>query len=186
MAGLTKNSAVKKPASQKQTEVASFERTVKASTVMVLVECTGLSVAHLSKVRKELRKDNATLSIIKNTLAKRALSNQDAPSTLLNAFKGPVAVLLGNDDQVAPVKAYAKAMKELKKEAIFQGGLLDGAVLSASDVEGLVNMPPLLELRGKLLGGIASPVTGLVAAISGPQRALVNVLDQFAKQQAAG
>jgi large subunit ribosomal protein L10 len=183
MAGLTKNFARKKPASRKNDIVTEFENSLDQASVTVLVEYRGLSVAQLSKVRRELRKEDATLTVLKNTLAKRALVNKSIDEAFVSNFKGPIAVLFGKNDQVMPVKAFAKVMKEMKKEAVFQGGLLDGQVLNSADVDQLVSMPPLLELRAKLLGGIASPVTGLVAAISGPQRALVNVLDQYAKQK---
>jgi large subunit ribosomal protein L10 len=187
MAGLTKNFARKKPASRKQDVVTEFGQALSQSTVAVLVQCPGLNTAQLSTMRKKLRVAGATLNVVKNTLAQRAVEAHGQPEGLKNLFTGPVSVLLGSGDQVEPVKAYAQAMKDMKKDVVFSGGLLDGQLLDAAGVEQLVNLPPLIELRGKLLGGIASPVTGLVAAISGPQRALVNVLDQLAQQkQAAG
>ena len=187
MAGLTKNFARKKPASHKQEVVTEFGQALTQAKVAILLQCPGLNVAQMGKIRKELRKENATLTVVKNKLAQRAVTDNGQPEALKVLFKGNVTVLLGADDQVAPVKAYAKLMKEMKKDVVFSGGLLDGQVLDAKGVEQLVNLPPLLELRAKLLGGIASPVNGMVAAISGPQRALVNVLDQLAqKKEAAG
>jgi large subunit ribosomal protein L10 len=185
MAGLTKNFARKKPASRKQAVVTDFGQALTEAKVTVLVQCPGLNVAQMGKIRKELRKENATLNVVKNKLAQRAVESNGQPEALKTLFKGSVTVLMGADDQVAPVKTYARLMKEMKKDVVFSGGLLDGQVLDAKGVEQLVNLPPLNELRGKLLGGIASPVNGLVAAISGPQRALVNVLDQLAQKKEA-
>jgi large subunit ribosomal protein L10 len=183
MAGLTKNFAEKKPASQKAVDVKSIEDALNASNIAVLVEYRGMTVQMLSGVRRTLRQDNATLNVVKNKLAKIAVKNAGAPDAFASQFQGPLAVLFGNGDQVSPVKQLAKSYKDLKKELVFAGGLLDGQVLTPAEVESLVDMPSLLELQAKLLGGIASPVNGIVAAISGPQRALVNVLDQFAKRQ---
>lgn len=185
MAGLTKNFARKKPASNKQNVVDTFGEALMKANVAILVECPGLNTADYAKLRKALRPEGATLYVVKNTLARRAIDAHKQPEGLKTLFKGPVTVLFGSTDQVAPVKAFAKTMKEMKKDVVFAGGLLDGQVLDAKAVEHLVSLPPLIELRAKLLGGIASPMNGLVAAISGPQRALVNVLDQLAQMKQA-
>jgi large subunit ribosomal protein L10 len=185
MAGLTKNFAQKKPASAKAASVSAFSSALDKATIAVLLEYRGLSVQALSGIRRALRAEQATLVVLKNTLAKRAIEANGGSAEFASLFKGPMAVLLGTGDQVAPVKLVAKVFKELKRDVVYGGGLLDGQVLAVSDVEQLVNMPSLPELQGKLLGGIASPVNGLVAAISGPQRALVNVLDQLQKMKAS-
>jgi large subunit ribosomal protein L10 len=101
-------------------------------------------------------------------------------------LKGPTAIALGTADQVKPVKILRDYLKKIKKDKDneIRGGYLDGKALSEKEVAALAALPPIEELRGKLLSGIASPLNGLVASLNGPQRALVNVLDQYAKTKA--
>jgi large subunit ribosomal protein L10 len=174
MAGLAK----------KQGTVQALQETLKEAQVAVVVNYSGLTVAEVTRLRRELRNDQAQFSVVKNTLMKRAIA--DTPVAVLSDnLKGPSAILFGMSDQVAPIKTYTRVLKELKKDKVntFQAGYMDGQLLSRTEVEQLASLPPLNELRAKLLGGIASPMNGLVASIIGPHRALVSVLDQLAQKK---
>ncbi len=167
---------------RKQETLASLQKDLEAATVAYVVDYRGLTVSNLKEIRRELLKNNAKLTVAKNTLVRRAIENT-AMSAMGPYLKGPTALALGMGDQVAPIKIIKEYFKKNKKENEVRGGALDGKPLSAQEVEALTKLPPLEELRAKLVGGIAYPTTGLVAALSGPQRALVQVLDQYAKQK---
>lgn len=160
----------------KQQTVEMLKSELDGSTVMLVVDYRGLSVAELTTLRKELYKEKAKLKITKNTLLKRARVE------LSDMLSGPTALLIGKADQVTPVKIVTSYFKKHKKSNTFRGGFLDGRVISPSEVEQLASLPPIEELRGKLVGAVNAPLAGLVQAVSGPQRGLVNVLDQYAQR----
>jgi large subunit ribosomal protein L10 len=62
---------------------------------------------------------------------------------------------------------------------------VEGKVLSAKDVETLASVPSREVLLSRLVGGLASPITRLVLALSGPPRKLVYVLESIRKQMPA-
>jgi large subunit ribosomal protein L10 len=171
---------------QKKETTAKIEAALKKATITVVADYRGLTVAELGELRRELLKDKAQLTVAKNTLTKHAISGTDM-QVLGDALKGPTALLIGQGDQVAPLKTLTTFLSKNKKPNEIRGGYLDGKLLSRAEVEQLAKLPPLEELRGKLVGAINSPLAGTVAALSSPQRGLVNVLDQYAKRlQAAG
>jgi large subunit ribosomal protein L10 len=173
----------KKPASKKTETIESLTHLLDKAAIALVVNYRGMSVAELTQLRRELRQNQARFTVAKNTLARRSVANKPGASDFMPSLKGPTALLVGMGDQVAPLKTYKKFLKDIKKDKQFEirAGWLDGQALSAEDVDRLAELPPLEELRAQLLGGIASPLNGLVAALSGPQRSLVNVLDQYAK-----
>ncbi len=167
---------------QKQKTVAELQETLQDTKVSLVVDYRGLSVKEMTEIRRELYKEDALLTITKNTLLKRALEGNDM-AAITDLLAGPTALALGRGDQVAPVKIIKEYFKKNKKTNEIRGGFLDGKLLSSEEVETLSKLPSLDELRAKLVGGIASPLNGLVASLSSPQRALVSGLDQLAKQK---
>lgn len=170
---------------KKQDTVAFIEEELKTATVGVVANPSGLSVAELTELRRQLYQEKAKFAVVKNTLIRRAVSGTELEN-LVQDFKGPSALLYGTADQVKPIKILRDYLKKIKKDKSneIRGGFMDGKTINADEVSALATLPPIEELRAKLLGGIASPLNGLVAALSGPQRSLVNVLDQYAKQKA--
>jgi len=171
---------------QKQETVSELKESLAKSTIAVVADYRGLTVSELFELRRELRKEQALATVAKNTLVKHAIDGTDM-SVLGPILKGPTALVLGQADQVAPVKAVLSFLTKNKKDNEIRGGYLDGKLLSKAEVEQLAKLPPIEELRGQLVGAINSPLAGIVGALSSPQRGLVNVLDQYAKKlQEAG
>lgn len=166
---------------QKQETTAQLKAELDQATIAVVADYRGLTVAEMTELRRELYKQEARFTVAKNTLTKHAVDGTDK-SVLAPLLKGPTALLVGRADQVGPVKTLASFLSKNKKPNEIRGGFLDGKLLSAAEVDQLSKLPPIEELRGKLVGAINSPLAGIVAAISSPQRGLVNVLDQYAKR----
>ncbi len=165
---------------KKKETVKQLQKEVSDVSIALVLDYRGLTTADMTDIRQELYKNDAKLSVVKNTLMKRAVEGTEL-AVLSDILEGPTALAIGSGDQVSPVKIVKDFLKKNKKKNEIRGGFMDGQFLDSNQIDDIANLPSLDELRGKLVGGIASPLTGLVAAVSGPQRSLVNVLDQFAK-----
>ncbi len=165
----------------KEKRVAGYQKDFEKATVAVVADYRGLTVEQVSQLRRELFQMNAKFMVVKNTLMKRALKGTDGEA-MLDLFQGPMALLLGFEDEVAPTKALKTFLQKAKIGEI-KGGYLGQQSLSRQEVLDLADLPSFNELRAKLLGAINSPCSGLVMSLAGPQRALVTVLDQYAKQK---
>lgn len=168
----------------KEKKLEQYKEDLQNAKVAIIADYRGLTVEQFSDLRSNLFKQNAKFSVVKNTLMKRAIKGRKEEA-LEAFFKGPMAVLFGFQDEILPTKTLKEFLQKAKIGEI-KGGFLSGQQLSKQEVLELADLPPLNELRAKLLGAINSPLSGLVMAVSGPQRALVNVLDQYAKQKQEG
>jgi large subunit ribosomal protein L10 len=168
---------------EKVAAVEKIAERMKSTDAYYLVDFRGLSVSEASLLRTRLRADGAELTVVKNTLAKRAAAEVGIEG-LDPLLEGPTAIAYCSDDAVTPAKTLVDFAKETKKLAI-KGGLLQAKVLDLAQVEQLAQMPSREELIAKVVGGIASPLYGLANVLTGPIRGLVVTLDQIREQKAA-
>ena len=109
--------------------------------------------------------------MVKNTLTRRAAEAAGADA-LLALLEGPTAIafLEADGDMLAAAKALADMARESKVLAI-RGGVLEGRVLTAEEVESLATLPPVDILRGQVLGAIIAPLTSLLGLVdrAGPE-----------------
>ena len=167
----------------KQEKIEAMKENFSKAKVAVVTEYRGLTVEEITKLRRNLQKENSDYMVTKNTLAKVA-SKGTQFEVLADTLKGPVAIAFGFHDEVAPVKILTKFIKEVKKGEII-GAALDGKLLSAKETEVLANLPTKEELYAKMLGSINSPATGIVGAVNAVMSSLVRAMDQVAKQKTA-
>lgn len=163
--------------------VESLRQTIEAQKGAVVTEFKGLTVAEITSLRKKLREVNAEFRVVKNTLISLAAKDTEF-SRLDEYFKGPTAVAFTYGDPVALAKAM-KTFASTSPKVTLKAGYLDGKALNAKDVEALADVPSREVLLGRLVGSLASPITGLVRVLSGPQRKLVYALEAVKSQKSA-
>ena len=154
---------------QQVSEIA--ERIEKASSVVVF-DYRGLTVAEDTELRAEMRKQGVEYMVVKNHIVGRALEKAGVGSGMEEMLKGPSAFAFGYEDAVTPAKVLKGFIKKAKK-CEMKGGLVEGAVTSAADMDAIADLPSREVLIARLLGSMMSPISGLAIA-----------LDQIAKKQA--
>ncbi len=167
---------------KKEELVAELVEKLRTSKSAVFTDYRGLSVEELDELRNNLRKEGIEFKVIKNTLFKIA-AKEAGIEINETAVKGhPVAVAFGTADEVAPAKiSYEFAKKNDKLEII--GGVLEGKEISDIMVKSLAKLPSKEDLYAKIVGSIASPLSGLVNVLSGNTRNLLNVLNAIKNQK---
>ena len=157
------------------------EKFAKAKSV-VITDYKGYTVEEITRLRRELQKQEGDYMVTKNTLAKIAVKG--TPYEVLNeTFKGTIAAAFGFKDEVSPAKVLTKFIKDAKKGEILYAAL-DGKLLSKKEAESLAKLPSKEELYAKILGSINSPASGIVYSINAVMSGLVRVIDQAAKKKA--
>jgi large subunit ribosomal protein L10 len=155
---------------------------LKATDVYYFFDYRGLTFAEATDLRARLAKANASLKVVKNTLAKIAAADAGVEG-LTELLQGPTAICYCHGDPVRVAKVIQDFIRE-KKKAALRGGKLQRSVLSATDVEKLATLPSREQLIAQLVATIAAPLTGLVNVLSGPIRQLVVVLAQVQESKA--
>jgi len=142
-----------------------------------------MDVAKMTALRVALRKSNAELRVVKNSLLAIASRETDFHA-LEGQFKGPLAVAIARGDVVETTKAlvdFAKKNATLEIKA----AMLSGKVLSKEQLTTLAELPSREVLIGKLLSLMIGVQTSLVTVLSGVPRNFVQVLDAYRQKKAS-
>jgi len=170
----------------KAEKIEAVREKIARAKVAIVTENKGLSVAKITSLRRELQKGNGDYTVVKNTLAKIAIQGTEF-EPLAELLTGPVVLALGFEDQVAPAKTIAQFAKEKTNadKIAIKGGCLDGALLSAQQIDDLSKLPSKEELYAKMLGCVNSPASGIANSVNAVLRALVYTVDQVRQQKTA-
>ena len=163
--------------SQKEHVVADLVERLRTTDSLIVADYRGLTNAQLVDLRAKLRGSGARLTVVKNTLTRRA-AEEAGTEALLALLEGPTAIAFveTEGDPVAVAKALADAAKDTKVLAL-RGGILSGQTLSGADVEELAKLPAPEVVKAQLVGVIVAPLTQLAALIAAPLRDLVGLID---------
>ncbi|MCO6159904.1 50S ribosomal protein L10 [Asaia lannensis] len=164
---------------QEKRAFVEFLANVFNSTSMVVVtENKGLTVADVTELRRRVRAAGATYKVAKNRLASLALHGTqfDGIAPLL---KGPTA-LAWSEDPVAVAKVIVEFAKTNDKLVVL-GGALGSQTLDADGIKALAALPSLDELRAKLVGMISTPATRIAGVVQAPAGQLARVFGAYAK-----
>ncbi|WP_213358681.1 50S ribosomal protein L10 [Brachymonas denitrificans] len=131
------------------------ELAAKAQT-LVMAEYRGITVAQMTELRNQARSNGVTLSVLKNTLARRAVAGSSFESAA-EQMTGPL-IYGFSEDAVAAAKVVAEFAKTNDK-LVIRGGVYDGKALDANGVKQLASIPTKEVLLSQLCGLLMSPVS---------------------------
>jgi large subunit ribosomal protein L10 len=171
------------PTAKKEATIEELRAKIAGAKNLFFTNYQGLTVEEISKLRNELRKDGSTYGVVKNTLFKRAASDELA-AQLDAVLAGPTGIVFAGEDPVAPAKAL-KTFRDATKKVDVKAAYIDGKIVDAAQVHALAALPPKLELLARLVGSLKSPLYGLVMVLSGNQSGLVRVLNSIREQKSA-
>jgi large subunit ribosomal protein L10 len=153
----------------------------KTAKMAIVTEYRGLSVAQMSRFRREVREVSGEYQVIKNTLVRRALRDTSYDS-LERLLEGPNGWVFAYDDPVVLSKAVVKFADDNERLAI-KGGVFEGQFLEPAKVKILAQMPSKPELQAKLLALIQAPATQLVRLVQEPGARVVRLLETLRKEK---
>ena len=135
----------------------------KEAASVVVVDYRGLTVEEVTNLRKQLRDAGIQMKVIKNSVLSRAAEAAGLEG-MDDVFKGPTAIAFSNDDVVAPAKIIAEFAKEAAALEI-KGGVIEGRVSSATEINALATLPDRDGLLSMLLSVLQAPVRNTALAI---------------------
>jgi len=167
---------------EKKEAVSHLNSVFSKTGVVVVAQYSGLTVAQMQRLRKQMREAGASVEVAKNRLAKIALEGTDVVS-IGSLLKGPTLIAY-SDDPVAAPKVAAAFAKDHDKFVLL-GGAMGKTALNVDGVKALATMPSLDELRAKLVGLIQAPATKLAQLTTAPAAKLARVFGAYANRDAA-
>jgi large subunit ribosomal protein L10 len=168
---------------EKAESVASLKEVFKASKVVVVAHYSGLTVAQLQLLRKQMKQAGAHVKVAKNRLAKIALDGSDAAS-IVPLLKGPTLIAYSTADPVAAPKV-ATDFAKANEQFVILGGAMGKTALDVNGVKQLASLPSLDELRAKIVGLIQAPATKIAQVVNAPAAKVARVISAYASKDAA-
>ena len=147
---------------QKKDAVKAIKESFDKSASLTVVSYQGLTVAELQELRRKLEEVGATLTVYKNTMVRRALSEEGAPD-LGDLLNGPNGFVFSEDLSKGP-KALTKFARYHEK-LVIKGGVAEGQVLDADKVKEISKLPDKNGLLAMFLSCLNAPVTSFAATV---------------------
>lgn len=164
---------------QKQAEIEALNTRFEEHETIIVTHYSGLTVAELSDLRAEARKEGVTIKVTKNSLAKIALKDTKFEGAA-DLFTGPTAVA-SSADIVAPAKVIQNFIKQNDKLKVI-GGAMGAEVLDAKGVEALSKMPSLDDVRATIAGLIMAPGSNIASAVAAPGSKIAGAVKAVAEK----
>jgi large subunit ribosomal protein L10 len=168
---------------EKQEQVTALNGVFKNAQAVVVAHYSGLTVAQMSALRRQMKQKGAGVKVAKNRLAKRALEGTEV-AHIAPLFKGQTVIAYSGDPVTAPKIAVDFA--KTNEQFVILGGAMGATNLNLDGVKALAALPSLDELRAKLIGLIQAPATKIAQVVNAPAAKLARVFGAYgAKSEAA-
>ena len=154
----------------KKAVVDSLTGKIQEATSVVFVDYKGISVAQDTELRKQFREAGVEYSVVKNTLTNFAAKN--AGYDFSKVLNGTTAMASTTGDPIAPARIVCEFAKKNKNILTIKGGIVEGSVLSADQLNGFGELPSKNALVAQVLGTFLAPISSLAC-----------VLDQIREQK---
>jgi large subunit ribosomal protein L10 len=168
---------------EKAESVASLKEVFNTSKVVVVAHYSGLTVAQMQTLRRQMKQAGAHVKVAKNRLAKIALDGSDAAS-IAPLLKGPTLIAYSQADPVAAPKV-ATDFAKANEQFVILGGAMGKTALDVNGVKQLASLPSLDELRAKIVGLIQAPATKIAQVVNAPAAKVARVVQAYASKTAA-
>ena len=142
--------------SEKQAVVDEVTALATQAQTLVMAEYRGITVADMTRLRNEARAKGVSLSVLKNTLARRAVAGS-AFEVVGDQMTGPL-IYGFSEDAVAAAKVVADFAKTNDK-LVIRGGAFGGKALDVEGVKQLANIPSKEVLLAQICGLLMSPIS---------------------------
>ena len=159
--------------------VTALNGVFKDTNVVVVAHYSGLTVAQLQNLRKQMKQAGAAVRVAKNRLAKIALDGTDA-AAVIPLLRGPTVIAYSGDPIAAPKVAsdFAKAHEKF----VILGGAMGKTALDQNGVKALAALPSLDELRAKIVGLLKAPATKIAQVVNAPAAKVARVVQAYANK----
>lgn len=165
--------------------VADLKETLSQSTLALVIEYQGLTVAEITDLRRRLRPSGTVCKVTKNTLMGIAIQGEEKWEPLSELLKGSSAFLLVKDDFSSAIKAYQDFQKVTKKTEL-RGGVLEGRLLREPDVKILGDLPSKEQLMAQIAGAINSVTAKIAIGVNEVPGSLARALQAVAEKEEGG
>lgn len=167
---------------EKEQAIQLVKHDFETSQATFIVAMQGMTVENIQKLRKELKQQEGSIKVTKNTLLKIATKDMPGLEGLAPFFREQVALVFAHKEPVAVAKLIfttAQANEKLK----LVGGALKSKVIDKRQIEFLATLPAREVVLAQALGTMKAPITAYVSVLNQLILKFLWVLNALEKQK---
>jgi large subunit ribosomal protein L10 len=168
-----------KKKSEKQQDLDKLKTELAKVSTVILTTFQGITVEQDTKLRRAVQAAGGQYQVVKNTLAELAGTGTPAEGVLKN-LKGTHSIAFTQTDPVALAKALTKIAKDVPAFQ-FKSGVVEGRVISISEIKQLADMPSKEELISKIMFLLNAPAQRIATALNALPRNLAVTVSEAVK-----
>ncbi len=167
---------------EKEIKVDILKKDFNDNAGIIFADHSNMKSEQSTIIRGKLDDIDATLMIVKNTLAQMAADECFKDLDLSEIFKGHTSIIVSHDDMIATAKTLKDIIKEFNVLKI-KAAILEGRLISSQDVDRLANLPSKEVLLAQIASGLMSPIFALVSLLNNLPQKLVMTLAAIQKEK---
>ncbi len=167
---------------QKEDQVQVLTDKMKNASSVIFTHYIGLTVSSVTKLRGQLRKEDAEMQVAKKSLIQLAAKGANAPEISDDMIPGPVACIFSFKEPTSGASVTFKFGKDHPQIKLI-GGIFDGKILSEAEAGAMATIPSKLQLIGMFMSMCNAPLTQFASAISSPLTGFARALSEIAKKK---
>lgn len=167
----------------KKALVAEVNTIAQSAHSVVAAEYRGLSVSQMTDLRAKARSAGVYLRVVKNSLARRAVSGTRF-ECVAASLRGPLVLAFSKDDPGAAarlVKDFARQNDKLVATLVSLGG----ALYEATELDRVASLPTREQALAMLAGVLKAPISKFVRTLAEPHAKLVRTIAAVKDKKAA-
>lgn len=169
---------------KKKQVVEEITEKLQSAKGIYFVDYTKITVANITKYRRQLGEKGIEFKVAKNTLILRALESLGGFEMPDRQLFGQTAMILSYDDATAPAKII-KTIFDKEQKLQLKAAFIEGQYFDGKDLNVVASLPSRAELVAGILGSLNSPISGIVGSINAVMRDLSSLIEEVAKKQNA-
>jgi large subunit ribosomal protein L10 len=158
----------------KRAIVATVNEIASRSHSAIVAEYRGMNCAQMTQLRRQAREGGVYLRVVRNTLARRAVSNTPY-ECLQEILIGPIILAFSMEDPGAAARVINEFVKT-NENLIVKGIALSGQLLSPTEIDNVAKLPTYLEAISMLMSVMSAPITQLARTLAEPHTKLVRTI----------
>lgn len=148
-----------------------------SASSVVLVDFKNMDVKTQQELKRKLREVDSRMVVVKNTLFKLAGETSKFPKEALSdsVLSGQTALVITKSDPIAPLQVLGKFAKELEVPQL-KVGIIEGSFQDSDSLLKLSELPSKDILYQQVVGGVATPIYGLLSVLNADMQKFISVL----------
>lgn len=165
----------------KKLMVEEIKEKLKSSFNLFTTSYSGIAVSEQEQLRRKLKANQALMFIVKNRIANLAFK-QLKHENLAALLQGSTAITIAGEDALSVSKTLVDLAGKSENFKVL-GAYIDGQLLDSNLVKKLAAIPSKETLLAQVVGGIKSPIQGLVNTLSGTIKKFIVVIDKIREKK---